>query len=150
MTDLLDEVMNWVRAGSYQNADDGIVAVMSEDARLLAQAFTGEEGRKRLMFFARLTVLRPPVNHTLPGAEATAYAQLRQGQDTVFAALVRYLDHHQKTLETLTHDRSHHADPGPVFPFARSDDAPGDERFTDSHSEPGPGGWDAAGLIGGR
>ena len=148
MTDLLDEVCAWVRGGSYVSEEARVTdRVMAEDARLLAEAFTGEDGRKRLMIFARLTVLRPPVNHSLPSGEREAYAQLRQGQDTIFAALVRYLDLHAENKRSPTDERSIATEPRPAFPWSdpgtgRSDAA--DERFTDA------GDWDPAGAVAGR
>lgn len=145
MSDLLDEVCAWVRGGAYVSEEALLTdQVMGEDARLLAEAFTGEDGRKRLMVFARLTVLRPPVNHSLPMGEREAYAQLRQGQDTIFAALVRYLDLHAESQRSPTdHERPSPADPRPrTDPYAGGDAA--DERFSDA------GSWDAAGAIAGR
>lgn len=146
MTDLLEEVCAWVRGGSYVADAQRITdAVMGEDARLLAEAFTGDVGRRRLMVFARLTVLRPPVDHRLPDGEAQAYAQLRQGQDSIFAALVRYLDLHEANTRNPTDDRSDR----PAFTLDasaswRSDAGNAtDERFT------GTGEWDAAGLVAG-
>lgn len=149
MTDLLDEVCAWVRGGFYVSDEARLTdSVMAEDARLLAEAFTGEAGRRRLMVFARMTVLRPPVDHSLPAGPSQAYAQLRQGQDSIFAGLVRYLDLHEANLRNKTDDRSDH----PADPDATGWSAPGggssgdaaDERFSDA------GGWDAAGLIAGR
>lgn len=148
MTDLLDEVCAWVRGGSYVSEQSGALdTVLGEDARLLGEAFTGDEGRKRLMLFARLTVLRPPVQHDLPPGAREAYAQLRQGQDTIFAALVRYLDLHETNTRRPPDDRS--TDPRPVFPYASTgepgDPYAGDERFTDGGVDGG-----SAGLFGGR
>lgn len=144
MTDLLDEVCAWVRGGAYVPEEARVTdQVMGEDARLLAEAFTGEDGRKRLMVFARLTVLRPPVNHALPSGEREAYAQLRQGQDTIFAALVRYLDLHADNQRSPTHERPTLTDPRPdADPYAGGDAADG--RFSDA------GSWDPAGAVAGR
>lgn len=148
MTDLLDEVCDWVRGGSYVSDEARLTdSVMAEDARLLAEAFTGEAGRRRLMVFARLTVLRPPVDHRLPEGVRQAYAENRQGQDSIFAALVRYLDIHEANLRNQTDDRSEHpADPdasGWSAPRRGAADA-ADERFSDA------GDWDPAGLVAGR
>lgn len=147
MTDLLDEVCGWVRGGSYVPDEAKVLdRVMGEDARLLGEAFTGEEGRKRLMIFARLTVLRPPVDHTLPPGAREAYAQLRQGQDSIFAALVRYLD-----LNTENQRRpadGPERQPAHTFPWSAGGGsdayAEPDERFADATD------WDAAGAIAGR
>lgn len=148
MTDLLDEVCDWVRGGAYVSDAARLTdAVMAEDARLLADAFTGEAGRRRLMTFARMTVLRPPVDHSLPDGQREAYAQLRQGQDSIFAGLVRYLDLHEANLKAQTDDPSDDypaAADASGWSAARRPDA-GDERFTDP-----AGGWDPAGLVGGR
>lgn len=148
MTDLLDEVCAWVRGGAYVGEEARqLEPAMAEDARLLAEAFTGEAGRRRLMTFARMTVLRPPVDHSLPPGQREAYAQLRQGQDSIFAGLVRYLDLHEDNLRAQADDRSdeHCADPDAAgWSAVRRPDA-GDERFTDP-----AGGWDPAGLVGGR
>lgn len=147
MTDLLDEVCTWVRGGSYVPDEARLTdAVMADDARLLGEAFTGEDGRKRLMVFARLTVLRPPVDHTLPPGAREAYAQLRQGQDSIFAALVRYLDlnaeNQRKPSDELERQPTH------TFPWSPGGGtgayADPDERFADA------GGWDPAGTIAGR
>uniref|UniRef100_A0A6M3XBR7 Uncharacterized protein n=1 Tax=viral metagenome TaxID=1070528 RepID=A0A6M3XBR7_9ZZZZ len=145
MTDLLDEVCAWVRGGSYAPEEARLTdAVMAEDARLLAEAFTGEAGRKRLMVFARLTVLRPPVDHRLPEGVRQAYAENRQGQDSIFAALVRYLDIHEANLRTQTDDRSDRPDTDAAgWRAAAGTGEPADERFSDT-------GWDAAGLVAGR
>lgn len=147
MTDLLDEVCAWVRGGSYVSDEARLTdAVMAEDARLLAEAFTGEAGRRRLMVFARMSVLRPPVDHTLPPGTREAYAQLRQGQDSIFAGLVRYLDLHADHQRSQTDERSIATEPRPDFGWsAAAGDAGGvaDERFTDG------GTFDPAGLIAG-
>lgn len=149
MTDLLDEVCAWVRGGSYvTDAQKLTDAVMAEDARLLAEAYTGEAGRRRLMVFARLTVLRPPVNHTLPDGEAQAYAQMRQGQDSIFAALVRYLDLHQAHQRTDADDRSIATEPRPDFGWGPATDAAFATNATDERF--GPDTWDAGGEIAGR
>lgn len=148
MTDLLDEVCAWVRGGSVAPDSAHLTdTVMADDARLLGEAFTGEDGRRRLMIFARLTVLRPPVDHRLAGdGERLAYAQLRQGQDSIFAALVRYLDLHTENQRSPTDGPERQ--PRHAFPFSHtgSDAYAGtDERFTDTGSE-----WDPAGTIAGR
>jgi len=151
MTDLLDEVMAWVRAGSAP-PDTAVLTdtVMGDDARLLAAAFTGEDGRKRLMLLARLTVLRPPVDHRLPDGPRQAYAEMRSGQDSIFAAVVRYLDLHAENQRT-SHERSHSADQRSAgFGWSTAGHAAvadaGDERFADT----GDGAFDPAGLVGGR
>lgn len=147
MTDLLDEVCAWVRGGSYVSDEARLTdAVMAEDARLLAEAFTGEAGRRRLMVFARMTVLRPPVDHTLNPGAREAYAQLRQGQDSIFAGLVRYLDLHDEHQRSQTDERTIATEPRPEFGWSAAggaDPAVTDERFT------GGGGFDPAGLIAG-
>lgn len=144
MTDLLDEVCAWVRGGSYVSEEARVIdRALGEDARLLAEAFTGEDGRKRLMVFARLTVLRPPVNHSLPSGEREAYAQLRQGQDTIFAALVRYLDLHAENQRSPTDERPTATEPRPDAGAWRAGGDAADERFTDPD-------WDAAGTVAGR
>lgn len=142
MTDLLDEVCAWVRGGAYVSDAARLTdAVMAEDARLLAEAFTGETGRRRLMTFARMTVLRPPVNHALPSGEREAYAQLRQGQDSIFAGLVRYLDLHEDNLRASHGPERSEPEPEPGA----------DARFTASGADAwDPGAWDAGGLVAGR
>lgn len=147
MTDLLDEVCAWVRGGSYVSDEARLTdSAMAEDARLLAEAFTGEAGRRRLMVFARMTVLRPPVDHSLPAGPSQAYAQLRQGQDSIFAGLVRYLDLHEAHLRNKTDERSDDPAVRDTDGWRTTDAGPGDadERFTD------PGSWDPGGLVAGR
>lgn len=140
---LLDEVCDWVRGGS--RVDEETLAAMTlaaEDARLIAEAFTGSDGEKRLMILARMTVLRPAVDVTLPAETRDAYAQLRQGQDSIFAGVVRYLDIHNAQKRTEEHERSQ------SDPYAQFSAQPGDEPGSDDWSA--PGGYDPGGLIGGR
>lgn len=115
---LLDEAMDWVRSGSRIDPQAlQAMTLMSEDARLLASVFEGEEGRMRLMIFARMTVLRPAIDLSLPAETQLLYAAQRQGQDSIFAALVHYLDIHKASLKKASHDRY---------------DRPHDDRFTDA------------------
>lgn len=140
---LLDEVCDWVRGGS--RVDEETLAAMTlaaEDARLIAEAFTGSDGEKRLMILARMTVLRPAVDVTLPAGTRDAYAQLRQGQDSIFAGVVRYLDIHNAQKRTEEHERSQ------SDPYAQSGARPGDEPGSDDWSAPGA--FDPGGLVGGR
>lgn len=144
MTDLLDEVMGWARGGSVTIEPTVLANVgATEDARLLAEAFTGEDGRKRLMILARLTVLRAPVDHTLDPQAALLYAARRQGQDSIFAALVKYLDIHAEKEKQAHDDRSRKPDDPDPFAGGRAGTA--DPRA-------GTGGWgefDPTGAIGG-
>ncbi|VTO14056.1 hypothetical protein [Brevundimonas vancanneytii] len=124
---LLDEVCDWVRGGS--RVDEQTLAAMTlaaEDARLIAEAFSGSDGEKRLMILARMTVLRPPVDVTLPVGSRDAYAQLRQGQDSIFAGVVRYLDIHKAQKRNEENERASSE------PYAQ------------------PGAWDPGGLVAGR
>ncbi|MCO8030122.1 hypothetical protein NI454_09175 [Brevundimonas diminuta] len=136
---LLDEVCDWVRGGS--RVDEQTLAAMTlaaEDARLIAEAFSGSDGEKRLMILARMTVLRPPVDVTLPIGSRDAYAQLRQGQDSIFAGVVRYLDIHKAQKRNEENERASSE------PYAQ----PGAEPGSDDWSEPGA--WDPGGLVAGR
>lgn len=119
---LLDEAMDWVRSGSRVDPNTQIaMQLAADDARLLAEAFTGEAGRKRLMIFARMTVLRPATDVMLPADMQVAYAATRQGQDSIFAALVHYLDVHSANLRKEDDRRTDHS---------------ADERFTDHPFDP--------------
>ncbi|MGR6533125.1 hypothetical protein [Brevundimonas sp. RM1] len=136
---LLDEVCDWVRGGSRVDAETlAAMTLHGEDARLIAEAFSGADGEKRLMILARMTVLRPPVDVTLPAGARDAYAQLRQGQDSIFAGVVRYLDIHTAQKRTEEHERS------------QSDlyAQPGAEPGSDDWSAPGA--YDPGGLVAGR
>lgn len=120
---LLEEVMGWVRSGSRVDPETHTaMRLAAEDAALMAEAFTGQNGRKRLMIFARMSVLRPPSDVMLPAEIQASYAALRQGQDSMFAALVHYLDVHSANLKA-NHDRANQSDPA-------------DERFTGTDFDP--------------
>lgn len=131
--DLLDEVCGWVRSGSRVDPETlAAMGAVSEDARKLAKVFMGDGGREALMILAKLTVLRPPVDVTLPADHQPAYAHLRQGQDSIFAAVVHYLDIEQARQRKETHDRYDHS----------GDNHSGDARFSDDASA-----FDPAGTI---
>lgn len=143
----LAEILGWV--GSGHLAKDPRLTQVDQarydaDARRLAALAETEDGRWLLELLADLTVRRPPVNHALTGADYLAYAQLRQGQDQVFAALGEYLNHAdqlEKTHAARSRDAARRTDPlaGP-FPDAYAGPAP------DPDAGPG-GGFDPAGAV---
>lgn len=78
-----------------------------------------------LQLIFRMTIFRPGVDHQLArGGPYENYAQLREGQDQVAAALLHYLDLHER-LERTDHERRSRSDRP-----ARADDA-GESGFTD-------------------
>ncbi|MFN4296967.1 MAG: hypothetical protein ACK4FB_08995 [Brevundimonas sp.] len=88
---LLNHVIEQVRAGYVApdpriEPDDATLAL----ARLVWDRTQGEDGEKFLRLLADLSVLRPAVDHRLTGADYLAFAQLRQGQDTIFASVIHY------------------------------------------------------------
>lgn len=132
---LLEVALDWVRAGSTPLNDAELLKLgETEDARLLADAFTGEEGRKRLLIFARMTILRPSVDGRFPTAEGQSYAHERNGQNSIFAALVRYLDLHAASQRKPQDDRS--TQPAGIA----------DERI-ERAPRPDAGEFDSAGLV---
>lgn len=112
---LLNHVIEQVRAGFVapdpRIADDEATLAL---ARLVWDRTQGEDGEKLLRLLADLSVLRPAVDHRLTGADYLAFAQLRQGQDTVFAAIIhyRYLwEDHLRKRKADDHPRHEYADP---------------------------------------
>ena len=114
----LADAWSWLNSGALA-PDPTLAAEQLADpdhdyrAKVIRDVFRSEAGRAALETLAKLTVGRAPVDHRYPTeTEYLRYAQLRQGQNQVFAAILAYIRHAEQ-LETKPHA------PAPV-----SDDAP--------------------------
>jgi hypothetical protein len=70
--------------------------------RAFVRTFGGSDGDQVLDYLAKATVLKAPVDHRLTGADYAAYAQLRMGQNQIFAMIVELIEL-GKTLERTPH-----------------------------------------------
>jgi hypothetical protein len=105
MSPLLTEIIAWVRSQTIEPPD----SLAPEDARrrdaaTAARVLDDPANADFVELLAKLTVLRPPLDHRLAGPASHDYAQRRTGENGVFGALIFYRDLHAK-LQRTDHDR---------------------------------------------
>lgn len=139
MNPLLAETLNWVRSSKPAvDEREAQSAQKRQDAAMVRRVLISEDGEAFLMLLARLSVLRPALDPALHGPASHDYAQRRTGANSVFAAVVHYLDLSDLN-EGTTHDRPRSPDHAAL---ADAGYALWDARATDA-------GWDDAGTVAG-
>lgn len=109
----LDDIFGWVKSGELASDPRAMVRA-SPEVRALApvfkRLFSSADGKIVLETLANASVRRAGVDHRLSGQEYFSYAQLRQGQDQLFATIATYLEVAEE-LEKGDHDE-HRDTPG--------------------------------------
>jgi len=135
----LNDIRRWVASGDMaSDLDEAARAKLTdspEGRRTLKDfqtTFGTDAGQRVLKVLADSSVLRAPVDHRLSGADYMAYAQLRQGQNQLFAMIMEII--------ALSQETPNGPDPRPTRSFLF--DAPGRDAASDAASGDAPG-WSA-------
>lgn len=107
-------VMGWLREGRLPQSLETQKA--EEQAKELARQvrLCFDRHPEVLQLILDMTILRPPVDYSLPkGGPFENYALVREGQNQVAASLLHYIDQ----AERLNNELPPHAHPGPADPL---------------------------------